>query len=199
MNRDKELQRAEHERSLWGSMKEGDHDAYTKLIGNYFQLLYSYGVRLERDEELVKDCIQTMFHDIWKNHKNLAQEVSVKPYFFSCLRRLLVKQRREWLRFEKIEDDYCFDVEINIETRLIEDQELKEQKTRIQTVLNNMPARQREILYLRFYEGLNHQKICEVMQINHQVVYNLLHKSLLRFRRDWAALGLLLPLYARLS
>ena len=37
-------------------------------------------------------------------------------------------------------------------------------------VLNKLPARQQEIIFLRFYEGLSYEEIADVMGIQHNLL-----------------------------
>lgn len=56
--------------------------------------------------------------------------------------------------------------------------------------IEQLSPRQREILYLRFYEGFRQQKIAEMMNLNNQSVYNLLRGALAALKKkvDYEAL-----------
>jgi len=177
-----------NDQQLWSDFRAGDHGAYTQLIQNYFKQMFTYGIRLNKDRDFVKDCIQDVFYDLWKRRSRTSQVESVKSYLFTAVRNRIYREQKKWNITTEVTDDYAFDAEINIEVRIIEDQNTVELKRKIEGILNNMPPRQKEILYLRFYENMDHTKIAEIMGLNHQVVYNLLHKALLRLRKDWAIL-----------
>ncbi|MGZ3846904.1 MAG: RNA polymerase sigma factor, partial [Flavisolibacter sp.] len=53
--------------------------------------------------------------------------------------------------------------------------------------INQLPARQKEIIYLRIYKGLSFEEIGQIMQLNYQVVRNLLSQALKSFRKIIAA------------
>jgi RNA polymerase sigma factor (sigma-70 family) len=55
-------------------------------------------------------------------------------------------------------------------------------------VLNGLPPRQREIMYLRFYENLDFENISQIMEISKQSVHNLLQKAYKNFRAEWVVL-----------
>ena len=55
----------------------------------------------------------------------------------------------------------------------------------IQTQLASLPAREREALYLRYYEGLSIPEIADVMNVNRQSVSNFLQKALSKMRSKW--------------
>jgi len=178
----------DNDQQLWSNFKAGNHDAYTTIIQRYFKPMFIYAIRLSKDQDFVKDCIQDVFYNLWKRRENISHAESVKSYLFTAIRFRIYREQKKWNNFDELNDDYAFDAEISIEVKLIEDQNTVELKRKLETVLKNMPPRQKEILYLRFYENMDHGRIAQIMGLNQQVVYNLLHKSLLRLRKDWGVL-----------
>lgn len=186
----------DNDQQLWSNFKAGNHDAYTTIIQRYFKPMFIYAIRLSKDQDFVKDCIQDVFYNLWKRRENISHAESVKSYLFTAIRFRIYREQKKWNNFDELNDDYAFDAEISIEVKLIEDQNTVELKRKLESVLNNMPPRQKEILYLRFYENMDHPRIAQIMGLNQQVVYNLLHKSLLRLRKDW---GVLLMVFSSLA
>jgi RNA polymerase sigma factor (sigma-70 family) len=182
----------DNDQQLWSNFKAGNHDAYTIIIQRYFKPMFIYAIRLSKDQDFVKDCIQDVFYNLWKRRENISHAESVKSYLFTAIRFRIYREQKKWNNFDELNDDYAFDAEISIEVKLIEDQNTVELKRKLETVLKNMPPRQKEILYLRFYENMDHGRIAQIMGLNQQVVYNLLHKSLLRLRKDWGVLLIVL-------
>jgi DNA-directed RNA polymerase specialized sigma24 family protein len=56
-------------------------------------------------------------------------------------------------------------------------------------IINNLPARQRELIQLRFYDGLGYDAIVEKTGLAHRTVYNKIHEALGRI----GGLGLRCP------
>lgn len=175
----------EQHQQLWAGLLKGDHIAYTEIISHYFQPMFVYGSRLNKDTDFVKDCVQDVFMELWRKRDKLSLADSVKSYLFAALRFKIYREQKKWSLPTGIDVEDVFYAEISIETKLIEDQEKEELRLKMEKLLNNLPARQREVLYLRFYENFDHQKIGEIMGLNKQVVYNLLHKAVGRLKRDW--------------
>ncbi len=49
--------------------------------------------------------------------------------------------------------------------------------------LNLLPARQREAVYLRYYEELSYKEVASIMGVNYQSVVNLLFKAMTALRK----------------
>jgi len=96
-----------------------------------------------------------------------------------------------WRENEDLNDKDHFAIEFDVETRLIEDAALQELSLKIKKILNTLPPRQKEIMYLRFFENLTLDQISETMNISKQSVNNLLQKAYKSFRSEWTLLLLL--------
>lgn len=73
--------------TLWAMVREGSEAAFEALYRRYFQILFSYGKRINPDEDIVNDAIQDLFVDIWRTHHSLSQAQSVRFYLIRSLRR----------------------------------------------------------------------------------------------------------------
>lgn len=170
---------------LWNNFREGDPVAFTALIEKYSNPLFGYGNRFIQDKDFIKDCIQDVFFELWNRRQNINPTASVKSYLFKSLRLRIFREKGKWTSSETLADDYCFEIEFNVETKLIEAQTADEFRLKMTHLLNTLPKRQKEILYLRFYEGLDHTRISQVMGLSKQSAYNLLHESIVHLKEVW--------------
>ncbi|RZK52474.1 MAG: sigma-70 family RNA polymerase sigma factor [Hymenobacter sp.] len=74
---------------------------------------------------------------------------------------------------------------------LIAQQTDAEQGQRLLAALNQLSKRQREALYLRFFDDFSYERIAEVMALNIQSVRNLIFRALQVLRQVLASLLLL--------
>lgn len=173
------------ENELWKEFKAGNKLSFEKLMTAHYRSLFSYGSKFTRNTELVKDCLQELFLGLWKNRDTLGSTDHVRPYLFKSFRNKIwrVLQQNRWHdKAEQIEENYYFDVEFSIEHHLIREETLRDTATKFSDILNQLPKRQKEIIYLRFYQNLEIPEIVQVMEINSQSAYNLLHKALSSLR-----------------
>ncbi|GAB3809497.1 sigma-70 family RNA polymerase sigma factor [Spirosoma humi] len=172
--------------SLWQRFRTGDAVAFDQLVYRYFQPLYRYGVRLDADDEYVKDCIQDVFIELWQRRNTVNETEFVKFYLLKSLRRRIFRGRAKWgSGWESLQEDYLFEVEFSIESQLINQQITQDQVRQLEALLNQLSKRQKEVIFLKFYQNLTHEQIAEVMALNRQSVYNILHEALQRLRNTW--------------
>jgi RNA polymerase sigma factor (sigma-70 family) len=77
------------------------------------------------------------------------------------------------------------DFQISTEDFIVAREEERERIERLLRALEQIPPRQREILYLRFYCRLEYADICQMMGITYQVARNQLSLALASVRRTY--------------
>ncbi len=82
-------------------------------------------------------------------------------------------------------EEYEFLYEFSIEKITLEKQISEEKGLKLRKTLSLLSKRQKEIIYLKYYQHLDHGQIAELMNINRQSVYNLLHEAIQKLRSLW--------------
>ncbi|HYH54991.1 MAG TPA: sigma-70 family RNA polymerase sigma factor [Anseongella sp.] len=169
------------EEELWNALRKGDKTALGLIYHRYFARLYNYGMKFCRDQDLVKDCIQDLFLSLWKSRQTLSPTSSVKFYLFACLKRSITTQRS---MFHRQVDNFEFVA--SREEELIMEQAGEQKKEQLLRMINKLSRRQKEVLFLRYFEGLSTREVAVLMSLNVNSVYVLLSKALdfLRKSRD---------------
>jgi len=182
---------------LWSNLKAGDEKSFSLLFEKYYADLIRYGNSFSPFKEKVQDCIQDVFTDLWIYRQSISDSVVVKAYLLSSVRKRIARLNERDYIFMKTTttDSIEFLFDFSIEHQLISDEESAIKVVQLNSFLNNLPARQREALYLRYHQGLSVEQIAEMLQINYQSANNLLHRALLQLRKEWKGnLSLLLLL-----
>jgi RNA polymerase sigma factor (sigma-70 family) len=164
----------------------GDEVSYTSLMRIFTRPMYRYGIRFINDPDFVQDCIQDVFFELWNRREKIRQAECVKSYLYKALRMRIFRERSKWKQALPIEDNYEFLMEFDAESNIINREVSQEVYNKLQKILDKLPKRQKEILYLRFYEGMSQETIAGLMDLNKQSVYNLMHESILSLRKYWA-------------
>ncbi|RVT73088.1 sigma-70 family RNA polymerase sigma factor [Flavobacterium sufflavum] len=184
---------------LWAEMKAGDEKAFSTLFKRYYSYLIQYGNSFSPHSEKIQDCVQDVFTDIWVYRNSLSDTVVVKAYLLSCVRKRIVRlqQRDKVFNKAKSVDAIAFLFDFSVEHQLISDELTAGKVAHLNKLLNVLPARQKEALYLRYHHGLNVDQIAGVLNVNYQSANNLLHRALVNIRKEWKGnMALLLMLLA---
>ena len=84
-----------------------------------------------------------------------------------------------------LKEGYDFFHEFSIERIIIEKQISEEKAAKLRRTLSLLSKRQTEIVYLKYYQHLDHGQIAALMNISTQSVYNLLHEAIHKLRSLW--------------
>ncbi len=166
---------------IWDKFRDGNTSAFEIIYERHINFLANYGNRMCSNQEMVKDAIQDLFVDLWRNRSNLGNTESIKFYLAKAYRRNLIKKIVSANKFNQQIDSFesvNYGFELSHEISII-DAEIEEEKlTQLNKSLNKLPPRQKEALFLRFYSGLNYSEISEILEVNPQSAYNLVYRAL---------------------
>ena len=169
----------------WSSLKEGNAAALEELYKLYSNVLYNYGSKFTADKDLIKECIQELFVNIWTRRQFISNPPDVKNYLFKSFRLSVFKKITSLQKYQEYEEtgDYPFSMTLNMEEAIISEEKDEDQKKRIAAALSTLTDRQREAVFLKFYAGLSYDEIAEVMDISVNSTYKIMSRSL-TFLRD---------------
>jgi len=167
---------------LWKQYQLGDEQAFAQLFRRLYPSLVQFGAKITLRTDLLEDCIQELFTELWQN-KSRTEVQSVKAYLLKSLKYKLLRAltRKSMLNVDDVTNDYVF--ELSHESLLITQEENKAQSDKLMKAFAQLSHRQKEIIYLRFYQELNYEEISEIMSINYQVSRNLLYQAIKALKR----------------
>lgn len=180
---------------LWELLMKGEREGLKMLYDQYANLLYSYGRHISSDKDLIRDCIQDLFVELWKYHKTLGKTTSVKFYLYKSLRRKIIYEEKKISRqrCSSHSNEEMIELQLPYELPGISEQIDKEKKVKLLEAVQSLPKRQREVVKLIFFENLSREDIAEIMEIDTNTVYALTWKALSTLRKT------LLPVYPLIS
>ncbi|MEQ8707045.1 MAG: sigma-70 family RNA polymerase sigma factor [Phaeodactylibacter sp.] len=176
---------------LWDALRRGNKSALETIYRQEVADLFRYGRRIIDDEALVEDVIQDLFIGLWRRRDGIGPTDSIRRYLFVALRRDLIRRHARLRRITGELDESIMEEKtvtaIDMEMIREENQELR--SAQLQKAMDKLSKRQREVLYLKYFQGMDYQTIAEVMGINYQSVRNVASAGLNALRK---LIGLLL-------
>jgi RNA polymerase sigma factor (sigma-70 family) len=157
------------DRKIWDDFRNGEKYALSHIYHHHIQMLYRYGKKFTRDEDLIKDNIQELFFDLIRTSKNLGETDNISFYLMASFRRKLSRNRnkREFISYRPDDKDMQAEIIYSYEHELISREELTQRDKVIQNALAELSPKQREILFYRFTCGYEYEQICEIMSLQY--------------------------------
>ena len=183
---------AVEEKELWNSFRTGNNSAFITIYERFFDSLYSYGYRINSNEELVKDAIHDVFLDLKQNTSSLGETDSIKFYLFTCLKRRMFRELKKWSNLkEEFDQNDCFEITFSHEQALIDRQVDMEKAQKINAAIQSLSPRKREAIYYVYYEGMSYQQVAALMDLaDSKSARDLIYKSLKCLRESLGFLPL---------
>ena len=167
-------------------MRKGDQNALFALMKAHYNDLYRYAMKYTADKELAKDIVSQFFVQLWEKRNLLANADNLQAY-------LLVSFRNHIIHYlQKIQKQLDLPVqdfpgfEYSYEEYLIASQQRTHIKALLQTAMESLPPRQRQLLQLRFYDQLSYEQISERTDLCQRTVYNKIYEALKSLRAHTA-------------
>jgi len=168
---------------LWKRLKSGDKGALESIYNTHIEALLQYGMRFSNNQQLVEDAIQDLFIYIWNRREGLSDTDSIIRYLLVSLKRNLFKKLKVAGKTVDAEPEHhSFAAELSIEDVLISEERDSERSQLLAQAFQQLSAKQKEAIYLRFYQKMEYDAICEILDINYQSVRNLISRSLQKLR-----------------
>lgn len=178
---------------VWKAFRNDSMLAFKAIYTSYADFLYNYGKKISDNEELVKDGLQDFFVELWNSRKNLAEVKSIKGYLLVGFRRKLIDKKKKLQRFQGISETDNFELIFSSHLESLEYNISEEKIQPLLKELNALPERQKEAIFLRFYNKLTCSEIGDILGVNAQSVYNLIHRALKILRNRLTPIVILSP------
>jgi RNA polymerase sigma factor (sigma-70 family) len=165
--------------NLWLDFTQGNRKSFTTIYNTHVARLFEYGMRILKDEDHTRDCIHDLFTKLWANRKTLGQTDNERLYLLGALRNTIMAYKAKEDRFMKVElkpDDFI--IEFNAESIHIQNDEALAQSQKIRMALEQLTGRQKEIIYLKYFEEMDYEQISELMNISVKGAYKLSARAL---------------------
>ncbi|MFY0652438.1 MAG: sigma-70 family RNA polymerase sigma factor [Cyclobacteriaceae bacterium] len=164
--------------TLWDKLRNGHKSSFDLIYNDYINVLFNYGRRFTSDQELIEDCIQDFFTDLWVKRDRLSATNQIKPYLLLSLKRRLLRQIAKDSKKEGIDGYQDFLIEFSREDELINQKVNAERIDKLNSTMDKLTPRQKEAIYLKFFEGLSYTDIAEIMNVETKAVYKLMARAI---------------------
>jgi RNA polymerase sigma-70 factor, ECF subfamily len=148
------------------AVQQSDAGAFDELMRRYEERLIRYGKRFLARGEDIEDAVQDVFLKAYVNIQSYDPSYRFSPWIYRIAHNTFANVLREHSRrsfaffdFDTLISPLTFSSEEETErTR-------SELKTLLESELQNLPPKYREVLVLHYFEELSYDEIAEVLHI----------------------------------
>lgn len=127
--------------------------------------------------------IQDLFVWLLSNPSRVKNINNIEVYLFKSLKRNLLRYLTNHDRLHGYSAQDAEETEVNIEESIIQQEAHDYRRKLLSKKLEKLPSKQKEVIYLRYYEGLTYDEIAEILSTTNQVVRNYVSRALAQLRK----------------
>ena len=143
------------EAALIARVRDGDQAAMAGLYDRYSGIVYGVALRVLGNTSAAEDLVQEVFLQLWRNPQAFdADRGKLAPWLAVIARNRAI----DLLRKRPMEDDID-ELPISTGVNLEDEASRRLAVGKVRGVLGQLPADQRRLLEMAFFEGLTHTEI----------------------------------------
>jgi len=154
-----------------------DPQLYEQFVREHEAQFYTYALRMVSNKEDAADLVQDAFLQAYRTFSQVdPAEGGYVKWCYRILRNLCIDFRRR-KRPRGAEDE---ELERAVDHSTLRPEDVYEHRTtqaQIREVILTMREEYREVLLLRYQEGLSYEKIAEVLEISHSAVESRIFRA----------------------
>jgi len=187
------LDKLELEKIIKSIMKD-DESSFKILFDYYYPKLFYFSKRFLKVERGIDDIIQEVFVKIWQNRKTINSVETFNSFIFTITKNLLLNELRSLLNKENIKKE-IYNISVAKEYSSINNIEYHELQQKIDSVINKLSKRQKEIFILSRKKGLSNKEIAKKFKISTKTVEYHITLAIKFIKKELGDLGLISLLY----
>ena len=170
------MNQKESEIELIRAFKKGNTIAFEKLFQKYHKKLYAFLFHLLHSKEDAEEIVQETFIKIWEKREDFIEGYSFNSFLFTIAKNAFLNLNRKKINRRVFENHLDFLEEIS--TGKTDDYVIfQETRNIINTIIEGLPPKRKEIFLLRRIEDLTRKEISEKLGISVITVDNQLTKA----------------------
>lgn len=158
---------------------------FLDALGRYEKPLIRYAQSYTRELEDARDVVQDVFLKLSQNIEDVDPERIAAWLFTACRNRALDLYRKN--RRIVAMDAEALEMEVDPVAGPLENLEASETAATLHRMINELPARQKQAVWLKFIINLSYQEISQVMETSIGNVGYLIHHGVNAMRVKWNA------------
>ncbi len=154
----------------------GNLDAMTLLFERYHKWIYNFFLQKDSNTTLCEDMTQTVFYKAIR-YRSSYRGGKFASWIFTIARNVFTDEYRSHkVRTLEIAEERMPEIEDE------QNDDLNDERIRLQQVLNTLPEIDREIIVMSRFQGMRYAEIAEVIGSNEIAVKTRMHRIIKKMR-----------------
>lgn len=152
------------DRDLVRQVRDGDEDAFRALFRRYGPIAKGLATRVVRQAFMADEIVQEAFLALWKHPEAFREERGTfRAWLLSTVHHRAVDtvRREEAYRRRNRQEEVAESLLEDVAQAVVDVVDLQDTRTRVRGALEDIPAEQRQVLEMMYFEGKTQMRIAE--------------------------------------
>lgn len=170
----------EDNEGLISKLQAFDMGALEWVFDQYNEAIYKYSYRLLGSQDKAEECVAETFSRLLQALKSgKGPKKYVRPYLYRTAHNWITDQYRRPIPEEEELQENHYQIDDHIENKVVSQLESRE----IRQVLRELPENQRQVVVLKYLEGMENNEIAEILDKPVGAVKALQHRGIVTIRK----------------
>jgi RNA polymerase sigma-70 factor (ECF subfamily) len=160
--------------------KQGDDQAYRRIIERHQQAVAKRLWRFTRDRLVLEELVQETFVQAWQSLHTYRQQAPFRHWLMRIATRAGYRYWKQQWKFASLDDEAAQRLQAGVN---VDEASTEDAAEFVHHLLSQLPPRDRMILTLSYLEGQTHQQIAEQTGWSVVMVKVQAHRARAKFRK----------------
>ncbi len=165
------------EKTLILDLQNSSVPAFNRIFALYHKRIYGFCIQLCQTSDDAKETVQKVFVALWEQRHHVDENQSLTSYLYSIARYMVYQEFRQQV-YKKAAFDYFVLNSIDLNESTKDEVLFNELLTFLESVVESLPVRQREIFKLNRFSGLTYKQIAIKLEITENTVDTQIRRAL---------------------
>jgi RNA polymerase sigma-70 factor (ECF subfamily) len=156
-------------------------DAFSKLVERHQRLALNVSMQIVKDFELAEDITQESFIKAFKSISNFKMQSAFKSWLYKIVintaKNKLRHLSKKYLSLDKVEIAMNQDNDEKIEYNFL--------REKLELLINQLPEKQRVVLYFKVFEDYSFQEISEILDCPYDTTKANYRHGLMKIKKNF--------------
>ena len=168
---------------LFDRVKKDDLPSYEKIFKTYFKELYRFAFSYIRDSSIAEEMAQEVFLYMWEKRNKIEIQTTLKTYLYSAVKNKCLNYIKLELPKQRAMADVS-EVMLSVSESPKDEGENEVLKKYIQSAIESLPNKCRQIFLLSRNAGMTYEEIAEELDLSKKTVENQMGIALKKLRES---------------
>jgi RNA polymerase sigma-70 factor (ECF subfamily) len=165
------------EKSLVLGLQKGNIPAFERIFSLYHKRIYNFCLSLHQSSDDAEETVQKVFVALWEQREQVDENKPIGIYLYSIARYMIYQDFRQKV-YKKAAFDYFILNSIDSNESTKDEVLFNELVNFLESQIERLPERQREIFKLSRITGITYRQIAEQLNITENTVDTQIRRAL---------------------